>query len=348
MNQALLEQLGNPIPSGQRAIALRRNMDLRLLRSLSYLISVCEKGLGKKFRKCQLRVKTLLSKHNKHPNTPNLSPTVYAAHWQLYQSLKSNNARSAHDIIQTLGEGIPSAKRSVLPFPSRHSVNAYDAYLYRTLQTETETEYHENFDWKPPSRHSFCFSLFVLNIVLQRFRIVDPDGAAEFDALIAEVRLLQSSNTNAGSSFPAYGCIYLRALSQSQNWTAYLEHIVHECAHHYLFAVIPQKPILKRDTGSLLPSPLRVEPRPLSAIYHQMFVLARVIRAIALFQRAYREKSELRDMSTNYQNDTTGKTFVEKFWLAAATIRENASLTAVGAELLDGCCEMVETFSIDP
>ncbi|MDF1760375.1 MAG: HEXXH motif-containing putative peptide modification protein [Coxiellaceae bacterium] len=77
----------------------------------------------------------------------------------------------------------------------------------------------------------------------------------------------------------AFGQIYIRVPQESDHPIAYyLEHIVHECAHQYLFALQLLDPVVLNKPNELYNAPIRVAKRPMSGIFHACFVLSRMVR----------------------------------------------------------------------
>lgn len=177
--------------------------------------------------------------------------------------------------------------------------------------------------------------------VLQKLSVVDPETFKEFRALISDVGIMNSELVNAGTCLPAFGMISLRTLRAEQNWTAYLEHLVHESAHHYLYAVWTTEDLILNEDTARYKSPLRTEPRPLSGIYHAMFVLARTIRAIRLFQRCGEYGPEIRHVATQYNNAKNPASFEDKFCEAAEVIEQNAALSSLGGSIYGSCRQMI-------
>lgn len=330
-------QLTDPRPNPARASLLRRDMDQRLLRSFEHVLRVIQRATDLEtdgaLAKVQEARRALLMAGNAR-----LAATVYARHWQLLTAVRQRN----FDILPALTSeaNAPLALVSAVTlgvFPTRACADTDLRRLHDLLVTEHRETYLMDVNIQEPSHEAVRHSSSVCRHVFKEIARHDPDSASEFDALISEVRFLNARHLNAGSSFPIYGCIYMHTLRDDEPWTAYLEHIIHECAHHYLFALWTFDPIVLNAPTERFDSPLRIEPRPLSAIYHQMFVLSRVIRIWSIFQQSGDYGKEIYRAYTNYQNDRDGADFVEKFVQASGIIAKHARLTPFGRELFDSC-----------
>jgi HEXXH motif-containing protein len=314
-------------------------MDLRLLTSLLYLIDVASRGLKRSFPSARDALERL---HQALFKGARLSFSAYVLHTQLHRTMKRGEAANTERLISHLSKAHLVLERfNVRSFPSETSRRHVDQYLRRTLNEEHLETYLFPFDGSSPPRPAKLFSARSVHSTLRLLKEVDPLSCDELLVLVGDIFIMCSSKLNAGTSFPAFGCVYLTALRSDQNWTAYLEHLVHEAAHHYLFALWSQAPILAFEPSDTYLSPLRTEPRPVSAIFHQMFVLARVIRTKRLFEATGRFDSDLASMRTQYQNDRSPGSFEEKFQMAAEVIEAHAKLTALGESVFRSARELV-------
>jgi hypothetical protein len=320
-------------------------MDFRLLDSFAYALSAVAKATT--IQVSQLLDKIAEAKYSVANSGYRLTPEVYAAHWTLIQQLRR---KLLQDPDQFLSDAMAMtwslASLLITEFPLANAGLGMQRRMHELLIEEHEDTYGLEIAIWGPDAEKITYSRSVLAQVMENLRTIDPSSLGETNALVSEIAFIDSDKLNAGSSFPIYGCIYLNVLRSGEPWTAYLEHIIHETAHHHLFSLWTTDPVVLNDKEALFDSPLRTEPRPLSAIFHQMFVLARVIRTWSLFQSSGRYGDEIYTAYTNYQNDKVGSTFVDKFWISAKTVEKHASLTQLGSALLAGCCSTVERFPV--
>ncbi|NVJ64767.1 MAG: hypothetical protein HWD84_11155 [Flavobacteriaceae bacterium] len=318
-------------------------MDIQLLSSFRYLLETAYNKLNIADNRllCGLQIlEEDLSKNYK------IHPEVYGAHWQLMLAMKKNNVSRILYIIDnfTFPESTNSYSIGIFPQPDTGIVN--EQLIRDTLDQQHLQAYGSSIDATSPSIELVQSSSELINNVFKRIQQVLPDVAAEIETYITKISLIDSKELSAGTSFPVFGLMYLHYIKDYQNWTAYLEHLVHEAAHHHLFAVIATENVFERDSEKKFYSPLRLEPRPMSAIFHQMFVLSRVIYVVSEFQKAYPESIELKSVNTAYKNKTDDPSFQKKFFMAADTIAKNACLTQTGDLLFHQCCKLVENAEI--
>ena len=110
--------------------------------------------------------------------------------------------------------------------------------------------------------------------------LVDTDEIHSYAATNYLQAIKVFDGTIRGFSYQAaYGNIYIRIPHEAKdNRAYYLEHIVHECAHQYLFALQIFDPVVVNDNSELYDAPIRIQKRPMNGIFHACFVLARMVR----------------------------------------------------------------------
>ncbi|MDP9024277.1 MAG: HEXXH motif-containing putative peptide modification protein, partial [Candidatus Eremiobacteraeota bacterium] len=175
---------------------------------------------------------------------------------------------------------------------------------------------------------------------LERLAIVDKDLSDELEALLSEILLVESTTFNAGTSLHALGVVWMSHLKDGHTWTRYYEHLVHESAHHHLFYVLYNDPLYLNDPQERYSSPFRSEMRPISGIYHGMFVLARTLRAVRALERSAKYDSVRDAVSTSHNNAKNPSSFEEKFEDCWTVLRQHAKLTETGRAMMNGAREM--------
>lgn len=326
--------INSALPNSDRAWLLRRQMDRRLVESFSYLADQCSKVVPL-FDKDVVRII--------EENLAKLPGSLYAIHSQLISAMRSGDASLAGDILQSIPTVRPrdGERTRVLPW-SRGSFSDFElTAISDTLSCDYDSTYSKRFDASTPSAHDTLEMASIVEDVLAKLNYHDPETAGEILALVSDIVIIQSQHINAGTCFKAYGLLYLNVMRPGQQWTTYLENIVHEAAHHLLFAFWTVDRIIQSDGNRLYRSPLRTEPRPMSGIYHAMFVLARTIRVLRLFKAIPTFADAISQMSTGYNQAKNPASLEDKFFDTVDTIRKNAHLTDFGTELLEGSIALV-------
>jgi hypothetical protein len=330
------------IPELSRAREIRRGMDLRLINSLR---SILERISDRSNVECSLALDNLSRSRDliERSESEKLSYLAYSLHWMLKKAITAKNYDRLGFLVDQFEQPVVAEKK-IRIFPLRHrpANDPCQEILIDTLASEHKETYKFDLQFSEPLADEIQASERMIARVLEHIADSDPATYVEITSLVSDIALIKEPHLNAGSSFPMYGCIYVHVLHPDHIWVRFLEHLTHETAHHWLFGVWTLDPILLEGGKDWHKSPLRNEPRPMSAIFHQMFVLSRIIRIWNIFQSSGRYGPEMYKAYTHYQNDQDGKNFTEKFWLAADVIGQHAVLTPVGAAIFDECREIVE------
>lgn len=109
---------------------------------------------------------------------------------------------------------------------------------------------------------------------LGRIEKACPAMHAEILSHVSMIKLFTGTGIEGLSSPKVYGALWLKAptLENAQGW--FLEHLVHECSHLYLNAMLIVDPLLN-NPQEMNKAPIRPDPRPMFQILHGTFVLAR-------------------------------------------------------------------------
>ena len=163
----------------------------------------------------------------------------------------------------------------------------------------------------------------------------DRESYLEILTYIDKFLICRSKKMHGGSCFNTYGYICLRQLEPSYHWTKYLEGIVHETAHHSLFAIWFAQPILEKEAAAeYYYSPLRNELRPINGVFHAMYVLARVVRIFNILKKHKEYLEDLEKVKYNFNNAKNNTSFEKKFDDAYEIVKNNAKLTPFGKKFL--------------
>jgi len=110
-------------------------------------------------------------------------------------------------------------------------------------------------------------------------RIAQVDGAmhAEIQQHVTLIKLFRGPGVEGFSSPKAFGAIWLQMPQPDQALAWFLEHLVHECSHLHLNALLALDPLLF-NPSEMHQAPIRPDPRPLFQVLHGTLVLARNCR----------------------------------------------------------------------
>lgn len=327
-------------PDPERAAFLKRSMDRRLLESFSYMLGRAEAKLCREYSAARHWADSL---DQEVLQGRALGYRAYAVHSHLYR-LMSGGAAQATD--ELLGGLLSSASfgaagpAHVVRFPESSDSALEHRCLRETLKGEHETTYGSAFDLTVATGAELERAKATVGLAFGRLSASDAASAAEFASLCPSVAIMHSKVVTAGSSFSAFGLIYMRAELATAHWRCCLEDLLHECAHHVLFAIWSESSPIESEGDRLFISPLRAEPRPLSALFHQMFVLARLVRARRQLELSFGPHPI--SGSSYRSGPLADRSYPDLFhdaWSAVDGARE--CLTPFGEDLLDSCGELV-------
>jgi hypothetical protein len=316
---------------------LRHKNDLRLLASMEYLLSACEAALRAKHPQVRQAISDAADRCNAGER---LRGAVYILHNELWVAMRSSDGSRVKELLRRASDLRFTTTNLVIKGLSDSSVGAFDedALFMSTMGRENEQEYQLLFDAKPPEGSDVDI-LRDVNEVLNRLRVLDPATASELEVLVSDVIVMSSAYLNGGTSFKAFGYLMLRERRARHEWTTYLETLVHEAAHLYLYSLWTLDPIILDDGGRLYRSPLRREPRPLSGIFHAMFVLGRIMRTMRIFEQS-EYADDVAHLESSYNNAGNTASLERKFEDAYQVVQEHAELSPLGAALLASCRAM--------
>jgi hypothetical protein len=112
---------------------------------------------------------------------------------------------------------------------------------------------------------------------MDRIAEVDPAMDAEIQEHVSLIKLFWGPGVEGFSSPKAFGAIWLQVPQPGLEMLWFLEHLVHECSHLHLNALLSLDPLL-HNPHELHQAPIRPDPRPLFQVLHGTFVLARNCR----------------------------------------------------------------------
>ncbi|MDO6704947.1 HEXXH motif-containing putative peptide modification protein [Photobacterium sp. 1_MG-2023] len=225
--------------------------------------------------------------------------------------------------------------------PFGENVNCYFKNLMSVAHQESyEDKYrNESLFIKSPNLLEYENTVAACEFTLNKIQENTPDLYQEMSEIIDKIIVVESNGVNAGSYLNALGTFIVRTFdSESEHWTRMLEHIVHESAHNLLYHLWYQAPLITDDDG-LYYTPFRLDRRPLSGVYHAMYVLSRTI--FAFNQLLQNDVIRVTDIKSHYNEANNHTSFQNKFFQTVEVIESSRKMTAFGNKLLDDCVQLV-------
>ena len=331
-----------PYPSIDRSNALLTSMRNKTCDSFAYLSA-------KVLEKIDLNYDTLISDINKYRYSDSPLSIISTFHTLLNSLVKSGD----HKAIIALFYDFKAlnVKRKAFSLISHNTPNQILLLREQKIISDVgknsfDGTYNRKFTFDRPTVDSMSIFEVALYKSLEAVYSLDNILFKELSAILDYIWVVQTNNMNAGVSFQTYGIVYIREMHEGEHWTRILEHLVHEAAHLYLYAVMTIDPIFdKNQSNEQYSSPFRIADRPIGGIYHAMFVLARTIYIFSLFKKHSLYQKHFEHIKTSYNEQENDDDFIVKFNLAYRIIKENAHLTTIGALLLNNCADLVHSVS---
>lgn len=312
-------------PDRARAEVVSRPIDVRLRESFEHLFAVAGSRLGD-----TREIADWLAS-----GVP-LRGMAHVVHAQLLSALELGDeyllARVADAIAQWPGE---HGSLTVTSLFGGDRPYVLDTLYFDVCDEGSRRTYGQFLDAGPLSDDERLVSKPALQKAVRRWARVDPDGYAEASALISELILVHSDTSNAGSSAAALGLVRISHLKPGQGWSRYFEALAHEAGHQILNLLLSADPMIENDQERLYGSPLRQEQRPLTAILHAGFVLARTLRAIRRLEADSLYDPATDEVVTAYNNARNEAGFAAKFEDCRATLAAHARFTGQGQRFFD-------------
>ncbi|QTL40861.1 hypothetical protein HGO23_05795 [Xenorhabdus budapestensis] len=320
-------------PDAKRDIEIREQINERIINSLSYIFEQCNAS--------NFNCKLAEEKTNNLNKKSKISGMIHVLHNRLLKAIEDDNDFLIKHILNCFNEldYIEQSPRTIGLFTSGYTQSLHQLY-YDTCDYGMINTYGYHFDGNTPSKKELEHSTHSMKKALNRMEEVDFDLFDELNSLITDIIIVNSPTMNAGSSLNTFGIIRMSQLRENQIWTRYLENLAHEAGHNHLNMLFFIDPIIINEDSGTYKSPLRREARPLSGIYHAMFVLARTMRILKKLTTHRDYDPILERVDTAYNNANNPASFEEKFNDCWSIILENAKLTELGKKLMNSTREM--------
>lgn len=159
---------------------------------------------------------------------------------------------------------------------------------------------------------------------LDLIRQVDAEMHAEIQTHVSMIKLFDGRGIEGLSSPKAFGAIWVKAPAHENALAWFLEHLVHECSHLHLNALMAFDPLLT-NPNEINCSPLRPDPRPMFQVLHATFVLSR--------NKRVHEKLHAQFPELNLGHDL--QEFISQLAAGVSVLKQFMKPTARGQKLLD-------------
>jgi hypothetical protein len=309
-------EFSDALPCSQRAKSIQSDLSTHLSQSLSHLIDISDEVIE--------QADVLRQFFDKPTN----SPLLYCINAEWLEAVQNEDIDRVRLCSSLLHELISKpALPTFLNFDAFQFSKPLTDMLFKHM-TATFPEKDQVWIKKAPC-DQYDRSVDLIEQALLVLKDVDLTLYEEVQQLIKNYVLCDSNRVVYGSSFSLFGMIFLKAFDNTQNLFDMIEMVVHESAHHYIFAVSVFDPIVLNAPTELFTSPFRKDPRPMIGVYHAAFVLGRLLY---IFSKLLNYAGDVQ-VSTQQILDKI-KDFEARFKFSVDLILQEAKLTEIGRRLI--------------
>lgn len=311
-------------PCSQRAEYIREFLSQKLLESLEHLIDVCEEVID---HKPSLRDLTLQELY---------CPIFFCINAEWLEAVQEKNIEKIQACSSLLITVLSIPKLPIFMNFNRFcfSQPLIDIFIKHSTMTFPK---RESVYVKAAPTDCYFRSVEQIKKTLMIIQQIDQEIYGEMQKLIVNYVLLDSNRVEYGTSFNLFGMIFLRAFENDHSLLYIIEMLVHETAHHCVFALSVIDSLVLNPPTQLFKAPFRKDPRPMMGIYHALFVLGRLIYA---FSKLIKHTSELQISSHDLEKKI--KDFEQRFKSSLELIQSQAQLTEMGSQLVMSTQSMVQ------
>jgi HEXXH motif-containing protein len=258
--------------SSTSAHALDTGMRNSLAESLAHIHTAAAKHMG-----CgDADIAGVLSEIRAH----RVRPGIFGRYYDLVFAVRSGRHDAAGMLFREIvALAVERPTLTVLPF-TEEALGAEMARYARLVDAQTEAPAL----LAAPDPHQWLGFEEKVAAALRLIEEADADLATELRALVIEiVGAVPATHKDArgfggASSFMLWGAVFLN-VTQYRTPLDLFEGLVHEAAHHVLFGLSRDEPLVENSIEERYGSPLRSDPRPMDGVFHATFVCARVCYA---------------------------------------------------------------------
>ncbi len=311
-------------PDASRARAIDQRMRERLADSLVYIFDQAE---GRIDLPAPAERSAFLDRLKAGP----APPLAFGAYCDAVLALGAGQNDVAESLIRQI-VAMPSAQE--LRIDSLGDVETDEAAQRIERLVDTDPEQSIRLKAPDPAHAEACEAL--VRDALALMRKGDPDLAAELDALVRQIVLVDTVELDKGpdlsgaSSFMLWGAVLLNARIQT-DLVDLVGSLAHESGHNVLFGLCADGPLVLNEDLERFASPLRADPRPMDGIVHAVYVVARMHQALSAMLRS--------GVLTEAQACRARECLVEEeaaYRRGRETVRQQARLTPLGEEVMAG------------
>ena len=234
-----------------------------------YALDLASKGLGEPLSHLQRAVATVDLERK-------LEPRLFARLATLMEAMQRKDIYAAYDTVQAWQSDPPDTWATNQIKTESIAIHAWEQATL-TEARETKVDPAASLQLFPLLEADLESVTGIASEALDKIGQVDSAMLAEIKAHVSLIKLFKGRGVEGFSSLKSFGAIWLQLPQTEKALAWFLEHLVHECSHLHLNALLAIDPLLL-NPNELHQAPIRPDPRPLFQVLHGTFVLARNCR----------------------------------------------------------------------
>ncbi|HFQ5441791.1 TPA: HEXXH motif-containing putative peptide modification protein [Vibrio vulnificus] len=275
-------------------------------------------------------------------------PQAFLYHEYMIRNIENEHWKPEHLFTHLLSELSPVNENKIEIVLYGHRYHQFTNEVLENLIADDHLEcYGEHLKKRNqgitvPSESQFRYTQAEVEKCLNYIECSCPELYDEIKTVVSQIHIMSSPCVNAGSYLSMLGMFNIRYLDKSsEHWSRLAEHIIHESAHNLLYQLWHHDPIITDDDG-LFYTPFRKDERPISGVFHAMFVLARTIYGFNQLLKNPDVHLETHQISSHYNEANNELPFTDKFYQTVEVLEKSGKLTEFGNRIMKDCVVLVE------
>ena len=314
-----MELLFDSLPCPKRANFLSNRIKNRLIESLEYLVEFNKIPLDTSYSQWVKMLEKIKAESK-------VSALFYALNSYLIEATNNQTIDTLKDSIQEFLE---------IPRITNITHSHFQASICNKLKNELFQKYII-FDLPPaaeisdPDPTDVAIIRDLIPKALNLIRLCDTNFYQEILEYVNEFMVLKLDDLiRGGTSFNLFGMIFIESKNAQYTVINMVDHLIHETAHLYLFALGIEDPLVLNEYEDKFFSPIKNKDRPMLGVYHAAFVLSRVVQFLRLLTKTTlctaTELTEVNTLIERYTNMAS-----DSFKI----VQDHAILTTLGKHMI--------------
>lgn len=324
----------NLLPNLKFARLCKKHSDLKMLKSLVYLLGIVKKAIEYDFNIIEHKISECFSDSFEKNR---LSSFIYIIYNRLEISIKNQNIEEVTKNLDYL------CKIDFLTKKTRHSGLGYNTWsnfenklIEETLNESSIITYGKTMGINIPTEEEEKRMSIAVEKALGVLNKIDNELYEETLFYLTDIVYFSSTQTTSGSSFRCLGLVSMNCINKAQNWTTALEMIIHEAAHQIVYYNIVIDNFIKNEGEGKFKSALRKDMRPMSGIFHGMVVMGRIIYVMSKLDESNILKKNDVKIIPPRNNAKNESPYHSKFFDLLEVVENNGIFTDNGWTIVEG------------